>query len=358
MTEQESSSASASPRVSIIMIFLDGERFIREAIDSVLRQEFPAWELILVDDGSTDASRTIAREAARGQPGRLHYVEHPGHRNLGMSASRNLGIREARGDYIAFLDCDDVYLPQRLARHVEVLDALPEVAMVQSNHILWYSWARDSEQIDDDFGGPAVGLGDRILVPPQALLIALAVPWLVPATASLTVRRSVALDVGGFEDSFRDMYEDQVFTTKVYLEHPVYVMQDRLVKYRRHPESWTRQLKEAGEFVDGMPHPTTDAFHAWLAAYVRAHDTRHPLLNELVEARERTISGRSSRARLLLTRLVGRTSVLVGRLVPNGLHRRLRRWDRRWRHARLHRAYARLCDRVHEARLSTTDTLE
>lgn len=359
MNVKESSSVSPSPRVSIITIFLDGERFIQEAIDSVLGQTFPDWELILVDDGSTDASRTIALEAARERPDRIRYVEHPDHRNLGMSASRNLGLREARGDYVAFLDCDDVYLPQRLARHVEVLDAMPQVAMVQSNHIQWYSWARDSEQADDDFVRPTVSLGDRILVPPQALLIALAVPWLLAAPASLTVRRSVALDVGGFEDSFRNMYEDQVFTTKIYLEHRVYVLQDWLVKYRRHPESWTRRLKETGEFVDGLPHPTTDAFHAWLSAYVRSHDTQHPLLSELVEARTtHTTTGRLGRARLLLTRLAGRTKVLMERIVPHGLLRRLRRWDRRRRHARLRRAYATLCDRVHEAKSPTPDTLK
>ena len=102
--------------------------------------------------------------AAEKAPGRIRYVEHHDHCNLGMSASRNAGIREARGEYLAFLDSDDVYLPGRLARHVEILDAMPQVAMVQSDHIQWYSWAGERDQADDDFVRPAVAVGDRIVI--------------------------------------------------------------------------------------------------------------------------------------------------------------------------------------------------
>src|SRR5713226_10047705 len=93
--------------VSVIMIFLDEEKFIREAIESVFPQTYDNWELLLVDDGSTAGSTDIARRYAEQHPGKVRYLDHEGHRNRGMSASRNLGIRHARGDYIAFLDADD-----------------------------------------------------------------------------------------------------------------------------------------------------------------------------------------------------------------------------------------------------------
>src|SRR4051812_27035882 len=109
--------------VSVITIFLDGERFLAEAVDSLLAQTYADWELLLVDDGSSDGSTAIARAYAAGRPERIRYLEHEGHANLGMSASRNLGLQHARGEYVAFLDADDVYRPEKLERQVALLQA-------------------------------------------------------------------------------------------------------------------------------------------------------------------------------------------------------------------------------------------
>ncbi|HEX8089705.1 MAG TPA: glycosyltransferase family 2 protein, partial [Blastocatellia bacterium] len=95
--------------VSVIIIFLNAEEFIAEAIESVFDQTYSDWELLLVDDGSTDASAEIALRYAAGYRGRVRYLEHEGHQNRGMSASRNLGIASARGEFVAFLDADDVW---------------------------------------------------------------------------------------------------------------------------------------------------------------------------------------------------------------------------------------------------------
>src|SRR5262249_14256541 len=118
------------PLVSVITIFLNEERFLEDAIRSVFAQTYDSWELLLVDDGSTDRSSALARGWAERHPGRVRYLEHPGHENLGMSATRNLGIREARGELIALLDGDDVYAAGKLATQVAQLEAHPEAAMV------------------------------------------------------------------------------------------------------------------------------------------------------------------------------------------------------------------------------------
>src|SRR5262245_21147944 len=102
--------------VSVIISFLNAERFIQEAIESVFAQGYEHWELLLVDDGSTDESTAIARRYTAQHPERVRYLEHAGHQNRGLSASRNLGIRHAQGEYIAFLDADDVWLPHRSSR--------------------------------------------------------------------------------------------------------------------------------------------------------------------------------------------------------------------------------------------------
>src|SRR5258706_2880162 len=78
--------------VSVVVIFLNAERFISEAVESVVAQTYGNWELLLVDDGSNDGSTEIARSYAAKFPDKIRYLEHHGHENRGMSASRNLGI--------------------------------------------------------------------------------------------------------------------------------------------------------------------------------------------------------------------------------------------------------------------------
>src|SRR3712207_4093497 len=120
----------SEPSVSVITIFLDEERFIEEAIESVLAQRYDNWELLLVDDGSTDGSTQIALRYAERYPEKVRYLEHPGHENRGRSATRNVGTSYARGEHIGFLDADDVWLPHKLQQQVEILNSHPEAGMV------------------------------------------------------------------------------------------------------------------------------------------------------------------------------------------------------------------------------------
>src|SRR5215467_13265615 len=139
---------SRIPMVSAIIIFLNAEKFLSEAIDSVLGQTFHDWELLLVDDGSTDGGSAIARRYSQKYPVRVQYLEHPSHTNRGMSASRNLGIKHARGEYIAFLDADDVWLPHKLSEQVALLEAHPDVGMTYGHALIWSSWTGSREATD------------------------------------------------------------------------------------------------------------------------------------------------------------------------------------------------------------------
>src|SRR5678815_1955714 len=142
---------SSKPLVSVVAIFLNAEQFIQEAIESVFAQTYDNWELLLVDDGSSDASTAVARRYAEQYPERVCYLEHPGRQNRGASASRNLGIRHAEGEYIALLDVDDVWLPHKLEQQVAIMESQPEAAMVYGLSEYWYSWTGWPEDQGRDF---------------------------------------------------------------------------------------------------------------------------------------------------------------------------------------------------------------
>jgi glycosyltransferase involved in cell wall biosynthesis len=115
-----------------------------------------------------------------------------------MSASRNLGLAHARGEYVAFLDADDVYLPERLRRHVEVLAAHPGIAMSVSSHIklVRRSGRKSREQDDIAYARPFFVAGDVVWNPPLGLMVVMCVPYLNVGTCNLTVRRRIALEGG------------------------------------------------------------------------------------------------------------------------------------------------------------------
>ncbi|TAK50766.1 MAG: glycosyltransferase family 2 protein [Gammaproteobacteria bacterium] len=259
-----------APLISVVIVFLDAARHLEAAIESVRAQTWTDWELVLVDDGSTDAGTALARAWAAREPQRIRYVEHAGHANLGISASRNAGVAAARGAWVAFLDADDLWLPERLERHAAVIDAEPGVRLVQSCLEYWHSWAGDGTADETELA-PFGACRGRI-EPPRALLLLLATRGATaPGICSVTIRRADYLALGGCEPAFRNLFEDQVLLAKLYLEHPVYVMPDVLARYRQHPASLVGQVGEAGLHAARRTH--LEWLETWLAGR-GAVDTR------------------------------------------------------------------------------------
>lgn len=100
------------PAISVIMPVFNGARFVERAIDSVLDQTFAAWELLVTDDGSTDNSTAIIHRCSLHADQRIRLLTQS---NRGISAARNTALREARGELVAYLDCDDEFYPDHLA---------------------------------------------------------------------------------------------------------------------------------------------------------------------------------------------------------------------------------------------------
>jgi glycosyltransferase involved in cell wall biosynthesis len=234
----------------VICIFLNEERYLTEAIESVLAQTFGDFELLLVDDGSSDESPAIARGYAARFPEKIFYLDHPGHENRGMSASRNLGIERARGEYLAFFDGDDRWYPNKLSEQVAVLDANPAVGLVCGGYNEWRSWDGGNDLLF--LSGP---VSDRPVLPPELTLQVYPLGW-SNSPADPMVRRALAERVGGYEEAFAGLYEDHVFLSKINLEAGAVFLSSTSLDYRQHAESctgratWDDYIETRRKFLD------------------------------------------------------------------------------------------------------------
>jgi glycosyltransferase involved in cell wall biosynthesis len=256
------------PRVSAITIVFNGEAYLAEAIESVLAQTMPDWELIVCDDGSTDSSRAIAQSYAARVPERIRVLAHPDGLNHGMSAARNLGLSQARGAFIGFLDCDDVWEPGKLEQQLAVMDTHPKVGMLYGRTLIWHSWRRGASQADTyyDLGVPA----DVLYEPPRLLDTLLANLSQSPTTCNALMRADVVARVGGFEEAFPGMFEDQAFFAKLLLVAPTFVDGRSWARYRQHEQSFSaRSARDKRDDRERL------RFLSWFAAYaLRQRPTR------------------------------------------------------------------------------------
>ena len=169
------------PRVSVIIPVYNGEATISRAIDSALAQKFDSFETIVVDDGSTDGTVRVLE----GYGSSIKVVRQA---NRGPAAARNAGAGLGRGKYLAFLDADDEWLPQKLSRTVPALDANPDAVLAYSD---FYSPDKDGRR-----------LKNRAVTQPPCISQVFAEDWVVlPSTAVLA--RDVFERVGGFCEKFR-----------------------------------------------------------------------------------------------------------------------------------------------------------
>jgi glycosyltransferase involved in cell wall biosynthesis len=154
-----------SPTVSVVITAYNEEQYIGAALDSVVRQTWSDWEVVVVDDGSTDDTKAVVQRYS--DPVRYVYQE-----NRGQPPARNRGIRAARGEYIAFLDADDLWHPEKLARQMSRLKANPSAKWCYSDAFFFESASgqvlhavsqRQSLQEGDIF--QALLLGNFILSP-------------------------------------------------------------------------------------------------------------------------------------------------------------------------------------------------
>ena len=210
------------PLVSVVIPVYNGERFLRESLESVFAQTFHNYEIICVDDGSTDGSYALLQQYGA----RVRVIQQA---NSGQSAARNAGVREAAGAFVAFLDQDDQWYPSKLAQQVAVLNAEPDVVLVHCNY----------DRMDGDgrvlVAGAALVERTSALTSPLGRLIGEALVF----PSAMMVRRDVFQRVGGFDPELRG-FEDFDLIARLKQEGGFILLNESGMAYRLHGGGFSR----------------------------------------------------------------------------------------------------------------------
>jgi glycosyltransferase involved in cell wall biosynthesis len=209
-----------NPEISVIIPNYNRAHIISRALDSVLSQSLPAMEVIVVDDGSTDHSRQFIKDKYKHV--RLLCQEHKG-----VSAARNLAIKEAKGEWLALLDTDDAWLPEKLALQYKALVSNKDYKLVHTNEI----WMRDGKVLNQmekhrKYGG---------------FIFQRCLPLCAISPSSIMIHRDVFADVGLFNESL-PVCEDYDMWLRICCRYPVLFLEQALIiKHGGHDDQLSRQ---------------------------------------------------------------------------------------------------------------------
>lgn len=215
------------PRVSVVMPTRNAGPFLRPAIEGILNQSFRDFELIVINDGSTDNTPEIL-----GGFNDDRLIVLTNERNLGIAASTNLGLAASRGEYVALQDSDDLSLPHRFQTQVEFLNAHPEIALIGP---AMATLIDENGRALEDFYHPAeeIDLRWKML-------------WTSPIHhTGVMARRKAILDVGGYSvDPFFKYGSDYEFLSRVAMRYRVANLTSPLVLWRKHFSQCSRRNEE------------------------------------------------------------------------------------------------------------------
>jgi glycosyltransferase involved in cell wall biosynthesis len=209
----------SAPLVSVIIPTYNRAAMVGRAIESVLAQSFRDYELIVVDDGSDDGTG----QALSGYRDRITVLRQS---NRGVSAARNRGIRQSKGRLIAFLDSDDLWLPEKLSRQISFFRDRPEALICQTEEI----WIRNGRRVNPKKRHRKLS-GDIFLPSLELCLV---------SPSAVMLRRPLFDKIGWFDESL-PACEDYDLWLRISSRHPVYLIDTPLtVKHGGHPDQLSR----------------------------------------------------------------------------------------------------------------------
>jgi len=212
--------SSLNPKVSVIIPAYNAMRFLPEALDSVLNQTFTDFEVLIINDGSTDS---IVEWASTIQDSRVSLISQS---NKGLSGARNTGINKSTGTYLAFLDADDVWEPTKLEKQVQAFESSPELGVVDT-----------FAAMVDEKNNHLYVAGYRY---PEGNVLRKAIEEsVVMCGSSPMVHRKCFETAGLFDESLRAA-EDWNMWARIALHYPFKAIEEPLTRYRQHPSSMSK----------------------------------------------------------------------------------------------------------------------
>ncbi len=196
-----------TPLVSVIIPTYNRAWALKKAIDSVLEQDYKNFELIVVDDGSTDETEALVKKYEKS----VKYIQQP---NMGVSTARNKGISASAGPFIAFLDSDDYWLPEKLSAQIEFFNANPDALICQTEEI----WIRDGKRVNPKKKHKKPS--GMIFIPSLALCLI--------SPSAVMMRKNLLAKVDSFDESL-PACEDYDLWLRVSCRYPVHLIDKPLV---------------------------------------------------------------------------------------------------------------------------------
>lgn len=257
---------NALPLVSVVIPCYNAEKFIHQAVASVLKQTYPNIEILVVDDGSTDSSLSILQSLSQN----IRILIHPGYINKGVSFTRKLGIQESLGELIAFLDADDYWEPTKISYQVEQLRLNPQAVLCHTRAKVFYDDGLTEADLRNEFANGHGLLLYNLLKLPDFLSINRI------CNSSVLVRRTLVADVS-FDAIQLFQFEDWLLWILLAYKGPFLFLPEPLTCYRYHINSATAKTKK-----NELIHIYSNLeFILTLISRVEGKDISHQLVNNL-----------------------------------------------------------------------------
>ncbi|MFC1509550.1 glycosyltransferase family 2 protein [Candidatus Omnitrophota bacterium] len=215
-----------NPKVTVLMTVYNGERYLKECIDSVMGQTFKDFEFLIIDDHSTDRSKDIVRSY---KDDRVCFIENE--KNLSQVKSLNIGLSYARGAYVARMDQDDIMINNRLEKQVHFLDNRPEVSVAGT-------WG---EAMDEE---GKVFTKARLVTRFEEIIGSILFSGFILIHPSVIFRKDAVIKAGRFNESLSFSEDFELWTRLLLKGHRIVNIPEYLIRYRCHRESSSKQFPE------------------------------------------------------------------------------------------------------------------
>jgi len=251
------------PLVSIITPAYNAAKFIGQTIESALSQTYQHWEMLIVDDGSSDKTKEIVSVYIE-KDNRIKMFSHPGNINKGVSATRNLAIDNSSGEFLALLDSDDLWVPYKLELQIEQFRTDSSIGLSYSKAICideknYFLTDKNKYNFPSSLYSGTPGFCDNMHTNVELMLKEI----LYMPCSTVMIRKEV-LGESRFYENLMYQIEDHFLFTIITLKRPIFYYDAPLVMYRVHPDSYssntnwrlshTEYLQKIGEFLPNTYH--------------------------------------------------------------------------------------------------------